>query len=317
MIRFLSPWWLLALLPVLGLAVAYVWRQRRRRSVAVRFSNVDLLRSVAPGGIGKVRRHAPAAALLLALVLLALSMARPSTDAKEPLERATVMVALDVSLSMMSQDVQPSRIRAAQSAAKDFVAQLPGEFNVGLVSFAKAANVVVSPTKDHEAVVSAIDGLQLAEATATGEAVFTCLDAIAGVPSDGADGAPPARIVLLSDGYRTFGRSVDDAASAAASANVPVSTIAFGTDEGTVDINGSVQRVPVDRPALEQLAESTKGFFYEAATAEALRQVYQDMGSSIGFRTVAKEIGRWFVGFGLLFAVAAGAMSLLWSSRLP
>jgi len=175
----------------------------------------------------------------------------------------------------------------------------------------------VSPTKDHEAVESAIDGLQLAEETATGEAVFTCLSAIAGVPSDGAEGAPPARIVLLSDGYRTFGRSIEDAATAAVAANVPVSTIAFGTDNGTVDINGSVQRVPVDRQALEQLAETTQGFFYEAASAEALQQVYQDMGSSIGYKTVAKEIVRWFVGVGLLFAIAAAAMSLLWTSRLP
>ena len=212
MIRFLSPWWLLALLPVIGLAGAYVWRQRRRQAFAVRFSNVDLLRTVAPGGIGPYRRHAPAVALMLSLFILALGMARPSVDGKEPLERATVMIALDVSLSMMSDDVAPSRMQAAQSAAKDFVDQLPRQFNVGLVAFAKAANVVVSPTKDHDAVVSAIDGLQLAEATATGEAVFTCLDAIAGVPADGAEGPPPARIVLLSDGYRTFGRSIEDAA---------------------------------------------------------------------------------------------------------
>ncbi len=317
MIRFLSPWWLLALLPVLGVAGAYVWRQRRRRAFAVRFSNVDLLRAVAPGGIGPYRRHAPAVALVLSLFILALAMARPSVDGREPLERATVMIALDVSLSMMSDDVSPTRIEAAQTAAKDFVDQLPGQFNVGLVAFAKAANVVVSPTKDHDAVVSAIDGLQLAEATATGEAVFTCLDAIAGVPADGAEGPPPARIVLLSDGYRTYGRSIEDAAAASTGASVPVSTIAFGTDEGTVDINGSRQRVPVDRQALEQLAESTQGFFYEAATAEALKQVYEDMGSSIGFKTVAKEIGRVFLGIGLLFALAAAGMSLLWTSRLP
>jgi Ca-activated chloride channel homolog len=317
MIRFLSPWWLLALVPVLALAGTYVVRQRRRKAFAVRFSNVDLLRAVAPGGIGPVRRHAPAVALLLSLFILALAMARPSVDAKEPLERATVMVALDVSLSMMSDDVAPTRIQAAQQAAKEFVQQLPEQFNVGLVSFAKSANVVVSPGKDHAQVISAIDGLQLAEATATGEAVFTCLDAIAGVPSDGAEGAPPARIVLLSDGYRTFGRSIEDAAAAASSANVPVSTIAFGTDDGTVNINGSNQRVPVDRQALEQLAESTQGFFYEAATAEALKQVYQDMGSSIGYKTVAKEIGRTFLGLGLLFALAAAGLSLLWTSRLP
>lgn len=317
MIRFLAPWWLLAQLAVLALAVAYLWRQRRRKAIAVRFSNVDLLRAVSPGGIGPVRRHGPAVAILLGLLLLALSMARPSTDAQEPLERATVMVALDVSLSMMADDVQPSRLVAAQQAAKDFVDQLPAQFNVGLVSFAKSANVVVSPTKDRQAVVSAIDGLQLAEATATGEAVFTSLEAIAGVPADGAEGLPPARIVLLSDGYRTFGRSIEDAAAAAVAANVPVSTIAFGTDEGTVSINGSVQRVPVDRQALEQLAETTQGFYYEAATAEALRQVYEDMGSSIGYRTVAKEIGRWFVGFGLLFVLAAATLSLMWTSRLP
>jgi Ca-activated chloride channel family protein len=317
MIRFLSPWWLLALIPVLAVAVAYLLRQRRRRSVAVRFSNVDLLRSVAPRGIGPVRRHAPAVALLLALFILALAMARPSVDTKVPLERATVMLALDVSLSMQADDVAPTRIAAAQTAAKDFVAQLPSEFNIGLVSFSKAANVIVSPTKDHEAVVSAIDGLQLAEATATGEAVFTCLDAIAAVPADGAQGPPPARIVLLSDGYRTYGRSTEDAATAAANANVPVSTIAFGTDTGTVEISGSLQRVPVDRQALQALAETTNGHYYEAASAEALRQVYQDMGSSIGYRTKAQEVGQWFVGVGLIFALAAAGLSLLWTSRLP
>lgn len=317
MIRFLSPWWLLAVLPVLALAGVYVWRQRRRLAFAVKFSNVDLIRAVAPAGIGKVRRHAPAVALLLSLLVLALALARPSIDTKEPLERATVMLAIDVSLSMQAGDVEPTRIAAAQQAAKDFVQQLPEEFNVGLVAFAKAANVVVSPTKEHSSVVSAIDGLQLAESTATGEAVFACLDAIATVPADGAEGPPPARIVLLSDGYRTFGRSIEDAATAASQANVPVSTIAFGTDEGTIEISGSIQRVPVDRPALEQLAESTRGFFYEAATADALKRVYEDMGSSIGFRTKAKEITQWYVGFGLLFALAAAAMSLLWTSRLP
>src|SRR5215468_8457441 len=192
MIRFLSPWWLLAALPVVAVAAAYLLRQRRRRSVAVRFSNVELIRAVAPGGIGPIRRHAPAVALVIALFLLALAMARPAIDTKVPLERATVMLALDVSLSMQADDVTPSRIAAAETAAKEFVAELPDEFNIGLVSFSKTANVIVSPTKDHQAVSSAIDGLQLAEATATGEAVFTCLDAISAVPSDGAAGAPPA-----------------------------------------------------------------------------------------------------------------------------
>jgi Ca-activated chloride channel family protein len=317
MIRVLAPWWLLALLPVLALAGAYLWRQLHRRAFAVRFSNVDLIRAVAPGGIGSVRRHAPAVASVLGLLVLAFALARPSVDYQEPLERATVMLARDVSLSMQAADVAPTRIVAAQQAAKNFVEQLPERFNIGLVAFARSATVVVAPTKHHSAVISAIDGLQLAESTATGEAVFACLDAIATVPADGAQGAPPARIVLLSDGYRTFGRSVEEAGEAAVNANVPVSTIAFGTDRGTVDIDGSIQRVPVDRPALEQLADSTNGFFYEAATAEALEQVYADMDSSIGFRTRAREITIWFVGAGLLLALAAAGMSLAWTSRLP
>ena len=315
MIRFLQPWWLLALLPVLVVAGVYVWRQFRRRQYAMRFTNVDLLRTLAPRGLGW-RRHAAAGAFLLCLVALGSAMARPSVDKKEPLERATVMLAIDVSLSMEADDVAPTRIEAAQEAAKQFVKELPPTYNLGLVSFAKSANVLVSPTKDRAAVITAIDGLTLAEATATGEAVFTSLDAIRSVPADGAIGAPPARIVLLSDGYRTSGRSIEDAAAAAAAANVPVSTIAFGTDTGVVDIRGQMQRVPVDRLSLQQLAQSTKGFFYEAASVSELKKVYEDMGSSIGHRIEPREVTQWYAGVALLFGLCAAGLSLLWTSRL-
>jgi Ca-activated chloride channel family protein len=294
----------------------YVWRQFRRRSYAMRFTNVDLLRTLAPKGLGW-RRHVSATALLLSLLVLALAMARPSVDKQEPLERATVMLAIDVSLSMEANDVAPNRIEAAQEAAKSFVDELPPTYNLGLVSFAKAANVLVSPTKDRSAVVAGIDGLALAEATATGEAVFTSLDAIRSVPADGADGAPPARIVLLSDGYRTSGRSIEDAATAAAQANVPVSTIAFGTDAGVVDIRGTLSRVPVDRLSLQELADNTKGFFYEAASVSELKKVYEDMGSSIGHRVEPREVTQWYAGTALLLALIAASVSLVWTSRLP
>ncbi|WP_433829621.1 VWA domain-containing protein [Actinoplanes sp. CA-015351] len=316
MIRFLEPWWLLTILPVIGMAGLYVWRQFRKRNYAMRFTNVDLLRTLAPKGLGW-RRHVSAAAFLLMLGALAAATARPSVDTEQPLERATVMLAIDVSLSMQADDVAPSRIEAAQEAAKAFVNELPATYNLGLVSFAKAANVLVPPSKDRSAVISAIDGLTLAEATATGEAVFTSLDAIRSVPSDGADGAPPARVVLLSDGYRTSGRSIEDAATAASQANVPVSTIAFGTDTGVVDIRGSVQRVPVDRLSLQELAESTKGYFYEAASVSELKQVYEDMGSSIGHRTEPREVTQWYAGVGLLLGLLGAGLSLLWTSRLP
>jgi Ca-activated chloride channel homolog len=316
MIRFLEPWWLLAAVPVLILAGAYVWRTLHRRAFAVRFTNVDLLKTIAPRGLGW-RRHLSAVAFLLGLLVLSTAMARPSVDTKQPLERATIMLAIDVSLSMQSTDVAPSRIVAAQTAAKEFVKELPASYNVGLVAFAKTADVLVSPTKERASIIQAIDGLQLAEATATGEAVFTCLSAIQSVPTDGAAGAPPARIVLLSDGYRTAGRPIEDAASAAAAANIPVSTIAFGTDSGTVQIGGELQRVPVDRPSLQELADLTKGHFYEAASLPELKQVYQDMGSSIGYKTQPREITQWYVGAALLCAFAAAGMSLLWTSRIP
>ncbi|GLY93660.1 VWA domain-containing protein [Actinoplanes sp. NBRC 103695] len=316
MIRFLQPIWLLALLPVIAVAAVYVWRQFRKRSYAMRFTNVDLLKTLAPRGLGW-RRHAAAGAFLLSLVALGTAMARPSVDKEQPLERATVMLAIDVSLSMEADDVAPNRLEAAQEAAKAFVQELPPTYNLGLVSFAKAANVLVPPTKDRSAVIAGVEGLTLAEATATGEAVFTSLDAIRTVPADGANGAPPARIVLLSDGYRTSGRSVEDAGAAALAANVPVSTIAFGTDTGVVDIRGQLQRVPVDRLSLQQLAESTKGYFYEAASVSELKKVYEDMGSSIGHRVEAREVTQYYAGAALLFGLVAAAMSLLWTSRLP
>jgi Ca-activated chloride channel family protein len=316
MIRLLSPLWLLALVPVAGVIAIYVWRQLHRRAFAVRFTNVDLLSSLVPKGIG-MRRHVSAAAFMISLVILAFGLSRPSVDTKEPLERATIMLAIDVSLSMQATDVEPTRIEAAKSAAIDFVKQLPASFNVGLVSFAKTASVLVSPTKERNSVLQAIDGLTLQESTATGEAVFTSLDAIRTVPADGAAGPPPARIVLLSDGFRTAGRSLEDASAAASAANVPVSTIAFGTDEGVVRIGNTPQRVPVDRPSLQKVAEVTKGYFYEAASKEELKRVYTDMGSSIGYRTKPREVTQWYLGFGFLFALCAGGLSLLWGSRLP
>jgi Ca-activated chloride channel homolog len=315
-IRFLQPWALLFLLPVAAVAAGYVWRQYRKRVNAVRFSNVDLLKTLAPRGIG-TKRHITAGALLLSLLILALAAARPALALQVPLERATIVLAIDVSLSMEAKDVEPSRIEAAKEAAIGFTREVPAAYNLGLVSFAKSANVLVSPGKDRNQVVTAIQGLQLDEATATGEAVFTALDAIRTVPPDGVQGAPPARILLLSDGYRTSGRPVEDAAAAAAAANVPVSTIAFGTDEGMIDVGGIPQRVPVDREALAQLAESTGGYFAEAASARELKQVYADLGSSVGHRKESREVTAWAAAAALLFGLCAAGLSLLWGSRLP
>ncbi len=316
MIHFRAAHWLLLFIAVAALAGGYLFVALRRKAYAVRFTNLALLRSVAPRGPGW-RRHVAAVAFLLSLLGLVTAMARPTTMVKVPRERATVMIAIDVSLSMQATDVRPSRFAAAKVAAKEFVNELPATFNVGLVSFAGTAAVAVAPTKDHAQLTSAIDGLELAESTATGEAVFAALTALAAVPPDGAREAAPGRIVLLSDGFRTVGRSNDEAAGAAREAKIPVSTIAFGTDAGTVELQGQSVPVPVDRDALQALAESTSGRYYAAASGKELRDVYRDLGSSIGFRQVPREITTWFLGLGLLLAFGAGAMSLVWTSRLP
>lgn len=316
MIRYLEPWWLLALIPVLALVGVYVYAQYHRRSYSVRFSNVELLAKIAAKGPGW-RRHLPAAVLLAALVVMSSGMARPAIDTQEPTERATVVLTLDLSLSMEAEDVSPDRFEAMKKASLEFVDELPENYNLGLVTFAKSASVAVSPTKDRNQVKSAIKSMKLDRATAIGEGIFSALQAIQSVPPDGASEPAPARILLLSDGYRTSGRLVEDGAKAAKAAKVPVSTIAFGTDTGTVEIEGQTQEVPVDRETLSQTAKTTGGKFYEAASVDDLKEVYEDMGSSIGHRTVATEISQWFIGIALILGFASVFLSLLWTSRVP
>lgn len=306
--------WLLA--AVAALAGLYVVALRRKRRYGVRFSNVALVDKVAPRGPGW-RRHLPAALFLAMLCVLVVAFARPAAETKVPRERATVLVALDVSNSMAATDVEPNRLEAAKSAALAFVDRLPARFNVGLVAFDGSASVIVAPTTDHQAVDSGIRGLVTGPATAIGEAVFSSIEAIANFDQQAGTNPPPARIVLLSDGANTAGRSPEQAAEAAQAAHIAVSTIAYGTPEGTVEVNGQLIPVPVDGPALERLAKSTNGAYYEAASGEELQKVYLDIGSSVGFRTIRREVSVWFIGFGLLAAFGAAVASLVWSSRLP
>ena len=227
------------------------------------------------------------------------------------------MMAIDVSLSMEATDVHPNRIKATQAAAKSFVDLVPPGLNLGLVSFSGVAVVSVAPTTDHDLVKRSIDALQLGPRTAIGEAVFACLSAIAAVPTSPGQPPAPARIVLMSDGETTTGRPNDEAARAAVAAKVAVSTIAFGTPDGTIPIEGRDIPVPVNRDALRRLAETTGGQYFDATTAEALRKVYADIGSSIGFTIQRQEVTSWWVGLALTLAFASAAGSMLWTSRLP
>jgi Ca-activated chloride channel family protein len=226
-------------------------------------------------------------------------------------------MAIDVSLSMEATDVLPNRITAAQEAAKSFVDIVPARLNLGLVAFSGVAQVLVPPTTDHALLKRSIDNLQLGPRTAIGEAVFASLGTIASVPSSPGQAPAPGRIVLMSDGETTVGRPNDQAAKAATDAKVQISTIAFGTDDGFVTVEGRNIPVPVNRPALAQIADATGGRAFEAASAKELRRVYADIGSSIGYRTEQREVTSWLVGLALVFALAASAGSLLWTSRLP
>jgi Ca-activated chloride channel family protein len=315
---FQAPLWLLGLVAVVALVALYVVLQLRRKAYAARFTNVALLGSLVPRRPGW-RRHLAFGLVALALAALVVSLAVPSTEVRVPRERATVIMAVDVSLSMQATDIEPSRFQAMQKAAKEFVDVLPARINLGLVSFAGTATTLVTPTTDRGQVRSAIDHLDLAESTAIGEAVFTSLSAIQNFQASleaTEEDLPPARIVLLSDGYNTVGRDDTQAIDAAVEARIPVSTIAFGTDYGTLDLDGERVPVPVDRETLERIADNTGGSYSEAASAAELEQVYEDLGSQIGYTTEPRDVSYWFVRGGVLLALIGVVLSLVWTNRL-
>ncbi|QXC62632.1 VWA domain-containing protein [Aquihabitans sp. G128] len=315
---FRTPGRLWLLLAVAALAVVYVVRQLRGRSYAVRFTNLALLDSIAPKRPGW-RRHLPAALLLVALAGMVGAFAEPARDERVPRERATIIVAIDTSLSMDATDVDPSRLVAAQAAAKSFVDLLPKRLNVGLVTFNGVASIKVPPTQDREELRAAIDQLRLGERTAIGEAIYASLEAIKTAPEAEGTAKVPARIVLMSDGSTTVGRPDSQASAAAKKAKVPVSTIAFGTAEGTIEIDGQPGpvSVAVNPEALAKIANDTGGKAFTAATEGQLRDVYKDIGSSVGYTTEERDITATFVGISMVILFAAAVLSQLWFSRLP
>ncbi|MET8092218.1 VWA domain-containing protein [Micromonospora sp. NPDC005220] len=316
-----SPQRLWLLLAVAALVVGYVLMQRRRSRYAVRFTNLRLLDRVAPQRPAW-RRHVPASLFLAMLALLVVGFARPSDEVQVPRERATVIVAVDVSRSMLATDVSPDRLSAAKDAAREFVDGLPKEFNVGLVAFAGSTSVLVAPDTDRAALAVGIDRLAEGAAgiqgTAIGEAIGTSLESIRALDARAAEEPPPARVVLLSDGANTAGRDPGQAAGEATERGVPVDTISFGTPDGRIGANGGGgQAVPVDGETLRAVAAQTGGGYHEAGTSDELRTVYADIGSSVGFETERQDVSARFIGVGLVLALLAAATSMLWFSRLP
>jgi Ca-activated chloride channel homolog len=314
----------LFLLVILGLIGLYIVVQLARQRRVLRFANTELLESVAPQRPSRWR-HLSAILLALSLVFFTIAMAGPTHDVRIPRNRAVVMMVIDVSQSMHATDVPPNRLAAAQEAGKQFAEQLTPGINLGLIAFAGTATVLVSPTTNRDATKHAIDKLQLADRTATGEGIFTALQTIAtvGAVIGGGDSPPPARIVLLSDGKETVPSSPDNpkgaytAARTAKDQGVPISTISFGTPYGYVEINNQRQPVPVDDETLKKIAQLSGGQAYNASSIGELRNVYTTLQQQIGYETARGEASAGWLRLGAVVLACAALAALLINRRLP
>jgi Ca-activated chloride channel homolog len=321
-VTFLASWRLVFIAAPVILLLSYLLAQRSRRRAAVRFSSVDLLASVAPKRPGW-QRHVPAFALLSALVVFVLAFAQPARLISIPMQRATVVLTLDTSGSMIATDVSPTRLAAAQQAARQFVKALPPGVQIGLVDFSTNASVLAAPTSDRSTILAAIDSLQAGGGTATAAAIKLSVQAITSAPVGKGGQKAPGAIVLMSDGSPTIGEngmspsdSVITEAAAAKAAGVKINTIAFGTSNGTITIQGEVIPVPADPTAMAQIASASGGRTFTAQSADQLKSVYGEIGRVVGYNVQHRDITAWFIGAALVLMIAAAAGALAWNQRL-
>jgi Ca-activated chloride channel family protein len=326
--------WLALLLPLL--VALYVYLLRRKKKFALTYSSLALVRAAMAGP--SWRRHVPPALMLLALAALIVAVARPSATVTLPSQHETVILAMDVSGSMRASDVEPTRLAAAQAAAKAFIADQPDSVRIGIVAFAGTATVAQAPTRNKEDLYAAIDRFQLQRATAIGSAIIVSLATL--FPDGGYDVAsfsyssekkkPPASfkpvppgsygsavIILLTDGQRTTGPDSVMAARLAADRGVRVFTVGVGTPEGKiVGFDGWSMHVRLDEEVLRAIADLTRGEYFYAGNALDLKKIYQTMNSRLVMETKKTEIGAFFsAGAALLVLVAAG-LSLAWFNRV-
>jgi Ca-activated chloride channel homolog len=330
--------WLL--LVVAALVAVYVAMQLRRRRYALRYSSLALVREAVGPGPG-VKRHIPPALFLLAFVALVVALARPAALVKVPGLEGTVILAIDVSGSMLATDVKPSRMEAAKTAAKLFVErqqQARNRVRVGLVSFSDNAQLLVAPTLDRGAVADAIDRLKPQRATAIGRAILVSLDALfegagaapvnpedqVGAPAQPSRTPPPAgtfassAIVLLTDGENNQSPPplfvVDDAAKY----GVRVYTVGVGTPEGAIVTNeGRSIRSELDETTLKKIAEATQAKYFNAQTEADLVQIYDALATELVVRDERSEITVAFAGAAAALFLLSGCLAMLWFNRLP
>jgi Ca-activated chloride channel family protein len=344
---FLWPEMLWFLTAVPALVAAYLFLLGRKKKTALRYANLNLVKEAMAAG-QRFRRHLPPLLFLLALTLLIFAVARPSAVVTLPTHQRTVILAMDTSGSMRATDVEPSRMAAAQAAAKTFVSDQPAGTRIGVVTFAGTAAVAQAPTDNREEIVAAIDRFQLQRATAIGSGILMSLKAIfpdaefdlrswnprrdsqQSAPLDQAakpekpefKPVPPgsytsAVIILLSDGQSNVGPDPIEAARMAAERGVRVYTVGFGTTEGEViRFEGWSMRVRLDEQTLTKIAELTQGEYYYAGSAEDLKKVYQTLSSRLVFVTKETEITALFSAAAALLALIAGLLSVWWFNRI-
>jgi Ca-activated chloride channel homolog len=315
-VSFREPVLLLAL-ALLPLAVAaYVLAQRSRRRFAIHHPAVDVLAGVVGRSWG---RHIPAALALLALTALLIAMGRPERTVAAPQRQGTVMMVTDTSGSMDATDVSPSRLKAAQAAARALGKKLPEQFRLGLVSFNNVAEQLVAPTTDRSQVNAAIDGLKVHGSTAMGDGLELGLRSARTRIKDieGRSRRLPAVMVLLSDGKSERGAEPVDVADRAKKLKVPIYTIALGTQSGTLNRGGKAVPVPPDNVTLRDVAETTGGRFFAAPSAARLESIYENLGTRFSTRKEKQEVTAAFAGAALVLLLAGGILSLLRTGRLP
>jgi Ca-activated chloride channel family protein len=313
---FNSPVWLLGLLVILVALVAYRIARRRPNRYAVRYTAVSTL-SLAAAAIPDRRRHIPAVLALAAAAALIVALAKPHTTVRVPVQEASVMLVTDHSGSMQANDVQPTRLAAADRAANTFIDQLPSAVRVGAVAFSSSPDGVQAPSTEHQAARQVIDNQVANGATATGDALSLALRLV----HQGAKKPPPSAIVLLSDGAANTGQDPITVARQAAAEKVPIYTVALGTPGATIsnpaDPFGGAVDVSPDPQLMAQIAQTSGGRTFNAQNAGSLGSIYQNLGSQLGTRSVSHEVTASFAVAGMVLLLLAGVTSLRWVGRLP
>jgi Ca-activated chloride channel family protein len=318
---FESPLALVALVVVPLLALLYGRRERRRAEAAAAFTSPSLLPNLVDAS-PRWRRHLPLGIFLVALAAMIVGVARPHATVSVPKEEATVMLAVDTSLSMQATDVRPSRLAAARGIARALIAKVPKKFRIGIVAFTARSFVVLPPTQDRELADAALANLHSGEGTALGDAIAQAV--ALGKRQRATDGSvPPTSVLVISDGAQMSGRTSPLAAAARArQAHVPVYTVVLGTASGvvhaklpggyTVDI-----RVPPRADVLRRVAQASGGEFFTAADDSDLRDVYAKLGSRLGHVRQQRELTDVFAGGSAALLIFGGALSALWFRRIP